>query len=112
MVGVEHTPERAAVRRLTTSVRGEHWMVQSADHTIVAKWSEPEPAFWLSAPAPAFHPTRDYFTTMVSYQRAELVVDGTPVLGEPYAHEEWQQRLGRPLSSCHVALAETAIEAA
>lgn len=112
LVGVDHAPHQATIRRSTTSDQGEHWMVRSADHVISAAWSGPEPAFWLSAPAPAFHPTRDYATTMVSYRRAELVVDGTSVSGEPYAHEEWQQRLGRPFSSCHIALAETAIEAA
>ena len=112
MVGVEHAPERAIMRRSTTSGQGEHWMVQSADHVISASWSDPEPAFWLSAPAPAFHPSRDYVTTMVSYHRAELVVDGTTVSGKPYAHDEWQQRLGRPFSSCHVALAETAVDVA
>lgn len=110
-VGVEPAPQRATVRRLTSSSHGEHWMVQSDDHVISASWSEPDPAFSLSAPAPAFHPTNDYLTTMVSYRRAELVVDGTTVTGEPYPHEQWQQRLDRPFSSCHVALAETAIEA-
>ena len=112
MVGVEHPPVQATMRRSATSGQDEHWMVQSADHVISASWSNPEPAFWLSAPAPAFHPTRDYVTTMVSYQSAELIINGTTISGEPYAHEEWQQRLGRPFSSCHVALAETAVEAA
>ena len=110
-VGVEHAPERATLRRSTTSNHGEHWMVQSDDHVISASWSDPDPVFWLSAPAPAFHPTNDYVTTMISYRRAELIVDGTTVAGEPYAHEEWQRRLSRPFSSCHIALAETAIEA-
>jgi len=111
-VGVDNAPHQATIRRSPTSDQREHCIVQSADHVISAEWSRPEPAFWLSAPAPAFHPTKDYVTTMVSYGRAELVVDGMRVLGDPYAHDEWQQRLGRPFSSCHVALAETAIEAA
>lgn len=110
IVGLDHEPVQATIRR--SSDEGEHCVVQSGDHVISATWSEPEPAFWLSAPAPTFHPTRDYVTTMVSYRRAELVVDGTTVAGDPYAHDGWQQRLGRPFSSCHAALAETAIEAA
>ena len=85
--------------------------MQSDNHVISASWSDAEPAFWLSAPAPELHPTRDYVTTMISYQRAELVVDGSIVAGVPYAHDWWQERLGRPFSSCHAALAETAIEA-
>lgn len=111
-VGVEGAPRQASIRRTRTSPQGEHWTVESADHMISASWISPEPAFWLSAPAPAFHPTRDYVTTMVSYRGAELVVDGTTIAGDPYSHEEWEQRLGRSFSSCHVALAETAIEAA
>lgn len=111
-VGMPNPPVQATIERATSSDHGEHWTVESAAHTISASWSEPEPPFWVSAPAPAFHPTRDYVTTMVSYRKAELTVDGLTVAGEPYLHDGWHQRLGRPFSSCHVALAETAIEAA
>lgn len=111
-VGIEPAPLQASIQRAPTSEQGEHWIVQSSDHLISASWSAPEPAFWLSARAPAFHPTRDYVTTMINYRQAELVVNGATIAGDPYAHDGWEQRLGRPLSSCHVALAETAIEAA
>ena len=110
-VGIEHPPLRASIRRIPSSGESETWMIASAEHTISATWSAAEPAFWLSAPAPAFHPTRDYVTTMISYRRAELVVDGATIDGEPHDHAGWEQRLGRPFSSCHAALAETAIEA-
>ena len=108
-VGVDHSPLAASIRR--TSDQDERWLVESDEHTISASWSQGEEPFWLTAPAPAFHPTRDYATTFVSYRQAELVVDGTAIDGSPFPHEEWQRRLGRPFSSCHVALAETAIEA-
>lgn len=110
-IGTQRAPQQAAIMRSTTSTPGEHWLVHSGDHVISASWSDPEPAIWLSAPAPEFHPELDYFTTLVSYQSAELVVDGTTVSGDPYNHDVWQRRLGRPFSSCHVALAETAVEA-
>lgn len=110
--GTEHPPLRASIRRIPSSGESETWMVGSEEHTISAAWSAAEPAFWLSAPAPAFHPTRDYVTTMISYRRAELVVDGITIDGEPHDHAGWEQRLGRPLSSCHAAWAETAIETA
>ena len=109
-VGGDDAPTQATIRRLPSSGDAEQWLIRSDDQEIVASWSDPEPALWLSAPAPAFHPTRDYVTTMVGYRRAELVVDGTRMTGEPYVHELWQQRLGRPFSSCHAALAETAID--
>lgn len=109
-VGVDHAPVQASIKRDPTSGQGEHWIVESGEHSISASWSAPEPAFWVSAPAPAFHATRDYVTTMISYRRAELVVDGIRVEGEPYEHAGWAERLGRPFSSCHMALAETAIE--
>ena len=111
LVGADHPPAQATITRLPTSEKVEHWMVRSDNHVIGASWGDPEPPFWLSAPAPTFHPTRDYVTTLVSYQHAELVVDGTTVAGDPFIHAEWQQRLGRRFSSCHMALAETAIEA-
>jgi hypothetical protein len=110
-VGVENTPVQASIRRLSTFGQGEQWLVESTDHTISASWSAAEVPFWVSAPAPIFHPERDYVTTMISYRRAELVVDGAVIEGSPYPHSGWEERLGRPFSSCHVALAETAIEA-
>lgn len=110
-VGADHAPAQASIKRMPTSGRGEHWVVESAEHSISASWSVPDPALFVSAPAPAFHPTRDYVTTLISYRRAELWVDGTRIEGEPYEHTGWAERLGRPFSSCHVALAETAIEA-
>ena len=110
-VGVDHTPVQASIRRIATFGQGEQWLVESADDTISASWSAAETPFWLSAPAPAFHPSRDYVTTMISYRRAELVVNGTAASGVPYSHSGWEERLGQPFSSCHVALAETAIEA-
>ncbi|HSJ29126.1 MAG TPA: hypothetical protein VLB67_13040 [Acidimicrobiia bacterium] len=110
-VGVDHTPIQATIRRVPTSGQGEHWVVESADHTVTASWSAPDRPFWLSAPAPVFHPTRDYVTTMIGYRHAELVLDGTDVPGVPYDHPGWGERFGFAFSSCHVALAETAIEA-
>lgn len=109
-LGGDDAPAQATIRRLPSSNETEQWLIRSDDYEIVASWSDPEPALWLSAPAPAFHPTRDYVTTMVGYRHAELVVDGTRMTGKPYVHELWQQRLGRPFSSCHAALAETAID--
>jgi hypothetical protein len=109
-VGIENPPQKSTIRRHPDVEGGEHWLVESAQHTVSAAWSAAEPAFWLSAPAPTFHPTRDYVTTMISYRRANLVVDGRTIDGEPYEHELWQERLGRPFSSCHAALAETAID--
>jgi len=110
-VGTSSRPIQATIRRLPTSEQGEHWVVESTDHTVSASWSSADLPVWVSAPAGTFHPSRDYVATMISYRRAELIVDGTMVEGAPYAHAGWEGRLGRPFSSCHVALAETAIEA-
>lgn len=110
MVGIDHAPVQATIQRIPTSEQGVQWIVESADHSISASWSAAEPAIWLSAPAPAFHPARDYTTVMVGYRQAELVVDGQSVNGDPYPHPEWEHRLRRPFSSCHAALSETAVE--
>ena len=109
--GIDHAPIQASIRRTPAAGHGEQWQVESSDSVITASWSDPEPAFFVDAPAPAFHPSRDYVTTLVGYGRAELVVDGERTTGSPYPHTEWERRLGRPLSSCHIAMAETAIEA-
>jgi hypothetical protein len=110
-VGTEYPPIEASIHRLPSVDGDETWTVTSDEHTVSATWSSAEPAFWLSAPAPVFHPTRDYVTTMTSYRQAALVVDGTPIPGDPRDHAGWGERLGRPFSSCHAAWAETAVEA-
>ncbi|MEX2422433.1 MAG: hypothetical protein WD990_00510 [Acidimicrobiia bacterium] len=110
-VGTTGPPIRASIRRLQGSDDEERWVVESPEHAVTVTWGAPEPPFWVSAPAGTFHPTRDYVTTMISYRQATLVVDDEQISGEPYDHAGWQQRLGKPFSSCHVALAETAIEA-
>lgn len=109
--GTTGRPILATIRRLPGSDEEERWVVESPEHTIAATWSAPAPPFWVSAAAPTFHPSHDYVTTMISYRQASLVVDDTPISGQPYDHTSWEQRLGMPFSSCHVALAETAIEA-
>ena len=108
--GLEHAPTRASIRRSPSTGQSQQWVVESASHTISASWTKPEPPIWLSAPAPAFHPSRDYFTAMVSYDSAELVVDESAFEGSPYRHGAWEDRLGRPFSSCHAALSEVAVE--
>lgn len=110
-VGIDHPPMQARIQRQPAASNGEHWIIESADHTVSGSWSAAETPFWLSAPAPTFHPSRDYVTTMISYRQAQLTVDGVTIEGHPYDHDDWARRLGRSFSSCHVALAETAIEA-
>jgi hypothetical protein len=109
--GTDGKPTQAMIRRSPSAERGVEWVVESADHLISASWSLPDPAFWLTAPAPAFHHKRDYATVMVGYREAELVVDGNMAEGDPYDHPLWRARLGRSFSSCHAALSETAVEA-
>ncbi len=108
---VAAAPQLAHFSRLVSAGGEYRWVVESAAHRIEARWGGAEPAFWVSAPAPAFHPTRDYTSTFVGHWQAELVVDGLPVPGRPFDHAWWEERLGRRFSSCHVALAETAVEA-
>jgi hypothetical protein len=110
-VGIANPPVEASIRRVPCGEHEMRWTVESRHHTVSAHWSVAEPPIWLSAPAPAFHATRDYTTVLVGYRHAALVVDGHPVEGKPYDHSAWNQRLGQPFSSCHAALAETAVQA-
>lgn len=110
-IGTTNAPLRADIRRDPTFTQGVHWSVTAADHSVSATWASPEASFLVHAPAPSFHAERDYTTVMVGYDEAELVIDGQRVGGAPYSHAEWERRLGRPLSSCHVAFGEIAVEA-
>ncbi|HUG74708.1 MAG TPA: hypothetical protein VMM81_03430 [Acidimicrobiia bacterium] len=110
-VGVSSTPVLGSFS-LTPSEEGEFtWTVDSTAHRVEATWRSGHEPFFVSAPMGSFHPSRDYVATMISFGQADLRIDDDAVDGHPYPHAWFEEVLGRTFSSCHVALAETAVEA-
>ncbi len=78
-------------------------------HTVEARWIEPSAPFWMMAPAPDLRADEDIWALFVEAHRASMTVDGRPVVGEPFPDDVWVSKLGRPLSSAHVALSEVRV---
>ena len=49
------------------------------------------------------------FTVLVFAERASIELDGRAATGDPYPREIWAPSLGKPMSSCVFALAETMV---
>ena len=63
----------------------------------------------MMAPAPDLRADEDIWALFVEAHRASMTVDGRPVVGEPFPDDVWVSKLGRPLSSAHVALSEVRV---
>ncbi len=81
------------------------WTIRAQDREVVTSWWD------LQAPLvgpPTAHP-RILFTILVFSEKGAIELDGMPVEGAPYPRDIWAKSLGRPMSSCVFALAETMI---
>ncbi len=108
---LETTPEVAEIRRDVSATESTRWVAESANHRVDVRWVAPVEPFAVTAPAGSFHPGLDYSAVMVDFAGGSVAVDGGDVGGDIFDHAAWGRRLGRPLSSCHAALGETAVEA-
>lgn len=88
------------------------YRIVGAEHEVTASWLQPEPPLFVSAPRGSLHRERDIVATMIPCWDARLAVDGARIAGRPFADDFWKQHLGRPFSSAHLALGETAIATA
>ena len=81
------------------------WTVSTGSHQVIAAWRE------LHTPlvGPPTANRRIVFTILVFADRAAIELDGHRVEGDPYPREIWAKTLGRPMSSCVIALAETMV---
>ncbi len=108
---LEQTPLLASFRRLPWTDAGVGWRIEAAagGPTIEADWTAGEPPIWTAAMAGTFTPERDILGMLAGFDRVRVAVDGQVLPGRPYHDPWWESRVGRPFSSCHVALAEASL---
>lgn len=81
------------------------WTIRAQGRVVTASWWDLQTP--LVGP-PTAHP-RIVFTVLVFADQASIELDGREVEGEPYPRDAWVKNLGRPMSSCVFALAETMV---
>jgi hypothetical protein len=110
--GVDASVEAARFDRLPATADRFGWRVESALGALEAHWLEPAPGFWVEGQAPAFWDREDIWCCFVDAQAATLSLDGWTAPGAVFDDERWIPKLGRTLTSAHVAYAETRVEPA
>ena len=106
---IREAPVEARFERVPYGPNGFGFHLTSADHTIEARWDEPDLPFWVDGQNGGFHDSEDIWAMMVGASRARLIVDGQKVLGEPFEDDVWAPKLGRSLSSAHGAFSEVRV---
>ena len=107
---LEQTAATATFQRHPWTADGVAWTVRADEGpTIEARWLEPDEPIWTAAAAGTFTPERDILGMLAGFAGASLTIDGDAVPGRPWVDPWWEQRLGRPFSSTHVALAEASL---
>ena len=107
---LEQQPLMAEFHRGGWTDEGVSWRIRAEPGpTVEARWESPEPPIWTAASAGTFTQERDILGMLAGFGAATLLVDGSRVPGRPWMDPWWEQRLGRPFSSTHVALAEASL---
>jgi hypothetical protein len=110
--GVEAPVEAASFRRLPVTAEGFGWTVESGQGTLNARWLDPAPGIWVEGPAPAFWDREDIWCCFVDARSATLTLGDWTAPGGVFEDERWVPKLGRSLTSAHVAYAETRVQPA
>ncbi|MBX3029791.1 MAG: hypothetical protein KF809_06500 [Chloroflexi bacterium] len=84
--------------------------INSAAGVLEATWASLRPPVWTLGPAPAFWEREDIWAVMIEADAARLTLDGVAVPGAPFPDDAWIPKVGRPLSSAHIALAEVRVK--
>lgn len=116
---LEQEPLLASFRRLPWTEAGVGWHIEpSADAgtpeagfpaVIEAEWRAGSEPIWTAAMAGTFTGERDILGMLAEFGEAEVRIGGQVLTGRPYHDPWWEPRVGRPFSSCHVALAEASL---
>ncbi|MAE65852.1 MAG: hypothetical protein CMJ18_16400 [Phycisphaeraceae bacterium] len=85
------------------------WMVEVADHRVVASWNVVDPPVIAYGP---FTPEKEFFTVLFFTYESGIEIDGQRAPGKPFARDIWQNSIGGVRSSSCIALGETLIEPA
>jgi hypothetical protein len=86
------------------------WRIALGERSVDVMWSEPSPPFWLDAPAPALVADEDIWACFIEYADASVTVDGIAATGRPFADDAWVPKVGRTMSSAHVAFGEVRVD--
>ena len=106
---VEAQVESARFERHPMTSEGFGFSIRSARSTLEARWTHPKPAFWTEGPAPAFWEREDIWACFIDAPEAEIRLDEQSLPGAAFEDDRWQPKLGRSLSSAHVALSEVRV---
>ena len=83
--------------------------ISTATTVIEARWLDPSEPFWADGEGGGFSPAEDIWSAFVESPRATIAIDGVAVPGAPFMDDVWVPKLGRALSSAHVAFAEVRV---
>ena len=106
---LDGAPILASFERSPFSVRGFGVRIVSGTKSIDARWLDPSEPFWVDGEGGGFSATEDIWSAFVEAARATIAVDGAAVPGLPFMDDIWVPKLGRALSSAHVAFAEVRV---
>jgi hypothetical protein len=107
---LDQVPLPSTFERLPWREAGVGWRIRApGGPTIEAHWTNGTPPIWTAAVAGTFTPERDILGMLAEFDAVRVLVDGQLAPGRPYHDAWWESRLGRPFSSCHVALAEASL---
>ena len=102
-----HSPPIAATFvRQPFGPAGLGFTITWTSHSVEARWIDAIAPFWIIGRAPDLAADEDIWAMFVEARSASLTIDGRPIVGEPFRDDVWVPKLGRPMSSAHVALSE------
>lgn len=109
---LDQEPVLARFERGRWTGTGVDWRIAPQDAgtpEIEARWADGEEPVWTAAMAGTFTGERDILGVMAAFESASVRIGGWEAPGAPYHDPWWERRIGRPFSSCHVALAESSL---
>ena len=110
---LDQEPVPARFERLPWSDEGVGWRLHpeaaATPPLIEARWHAGQPPLYTTAMEGTLTQGRDIVGLMAPFDGATLRIGGRTAPGVPYRDPWWEPRLGRPFSSCHVALGEASL---
>jgi hypothetical protein len=108
-VDLRDPPTAATFVRRPLGPDGLGFVISWTSHTVEARWLDPDPPFWMIAPAPDLTDDEDIWAVFVEARRASVTIDGRAVAGAPFSDDAWVPKVGRAMSSAHAALSEVRV---
>ena len=97
---------RAAVFSRHDRPGGSSYEIRAEGLHVGATWDDLGPAARVDGSGGRLSPVEDIYLGLLDARHATIEVDGRPVTGRPTPDPAWIPKIGRPVSSAHIALAE------